>query len=72
MLDNPLYLIGAVIGVINLIAFLYIGADKKRSREHDGRVKEANFFVWAIFFGSLGVLLGMFFFHHKTRAKTIR
>ena len=67
MLDNPLYLIGAAIAVINLIAFFYIGADKKRSREHDGRVKEANFFVWAIFFGSLGVLLGMFFFHHKTK-----
>ena len=67
MIDNALYLILIVVAIINLIAFLYIGADKKRSREHEGRVKEVNFFIWAIFLGSLGILMGMFFFHHKTK-----
>jgi uncharacterized membrane protein YsdA (DUF1294 family) len=65
------YLVGGI-AVINLIAFFYLGSDKHRSMEPaeygtHTRVREVNFFVWAIFFGSLGVLLGMFYFHHKTR-----
>jgi uncharacterized membrane protein YsdA (DUF1294 family) len=67
MMTNPLYLALAVFAIINLVAFFYIGSDKQRSRDHDPRIKEVNFFVWAIFFGSLGVLLGMVFFHHKTK-----
>lgn len=67
MSPNITYLTIGVIALINLVAFLYIGADKKRSVDHTGRVKEINFFVWAIFFGSAGVLAGMFFYHHKTR-----
>lgn len=53
--------------LINLLSFIVIGMDKKKSREHDLRIPEVYFFVWAAFFGSLGVLAGMFFFHHKTR-----
>ncbi len=61
------YFVLAIIAAINLFAFLYIGSDKKRSIDHAERVREINFFVWAIFFGSAGVLAGMFFYHHKTK-----
>ncbi len=62
-----IYFVLAALIAINFFAFLYIGSDKKRSIDHAERVREINFFVWAIFFGSLGVLAGMFFFHHKTK-----
>lgn len=66
-MDKLNYFILAIVVIINLIAFFYIGADKKRSVDHSERVREIYFFMWAIFFGSLGVLVGMFFFHHKTQ-----
>ena len=62
-----LELLAILIAVINIVAFVAIGLDKKKSVEHSGRVKEVSLFLWAIFFGSAGVLLGMLFFHHKTR-----
>lgn len=55
------------IGLINLLAFIVIGTDKKRSINNDERVSEVNLFLWAIFFGSAGVLLGMLAFRHKTQ-----
>lgn len=62
-----MFLVITALIAINLFAFLYIGSDKKRSIDHAERVREINFFVWAIFFGSAGVLAGMFFYHHKTK-----
>jgi uncharacterized membrane protein YsdA (DUF1294 family) len=42
--------------------------DKRKSTSlHSERLPEVDFFVWAIFFSSLGVLIGMFAFHHKTQ-----
>lgn len=66
-MNNITYFILALLAVFNVITFFYVGADKKRSREHDERIPEVNFFVLSIFFGSLGILAGMFFFHHKTK-----
>lgn len=64
---NTTYIIVGIIAIFNLITFFYVGADKKQSRDHSERTPEVNFFVMSIFFGSLGVLLGMFFFRHKTK-----
>lgn len=64
---NIYYLLLGVLVLFNLMTFLYVGADKKRSRDNDERIPEVNFFVLSIFFGSLGILTGMFFFHHKTQ-----
>ena len=57
----------AVIGVMNLIAFILVGMDKKRSVANEERIREVYLFFIAIFFASLGVFLGMLFFRHKTR-----
>lgn len=53
--------------LINALAFLAMGIDKKRSaKRHKWRISEAAFFVMALFFGSIGCLCGMYLFHHKT------
>ncbi len=52
---------------INILAFINVGIDKKRSRHMEERLPEVRFFLWAICFGSLGIFLGIFFFRHKTR-----
>lgn len=55
------------IAILNLISFVLVYLDKNKSITHSERVPEVDFFVWAIFFSSLGVLAGMFTFRHKTR-----
>ena len=63
----PMLILLIFILAINLAGFLFIGIDKKRSLTNSERFKEVDFFIWAIFFGSLGVLSGMLFFRHKTQ-----
>ena len=60
---------------INLITFLIFGLDKwkarrKVHREGVRRVPERTLFLLAIAGGSLGALLGMKIFHHKTLHRT--
>ncbi len=66
-MENPLYLIWPALIVINLFTFIFVGHDKKRSTEYAERTPEVMFFLLSVLFGSLGVFLGMFVFHHKTR-----
>ncbi len=53
--------------VINILAFLYVGIDKKQSAAGEARAPEGALFFLATLFASLGILLGMFFYRHKTR-----
>jgi len=42
--------------------------DKMKSRKNNAeRISEGVLFFMAVAFGSVGVYLGMFVFHHKTR-----
>lgn len=54
--------------LINLIAFLMMGADKRHSRREGARrIPEKRLFLAAALGGSLGAVLGMRAFRHKTR-----
>ena len=53
--------------VINLIAFFAMGRDKHKARTGAWRTPEATLFLLAIIGGSVGSILGMLVFHHKTR-----
>ena len=55
------------LAVINLAGFLSMALDKKKARRNKWRIPEATLFLFAIFGGSLGCLLGMRVFHHKTQ-----
>jgi uncharacterized membrane protein YsdA (DUF1294 family) len=61
-----LLLVGYVI-IVNLIGFLLMGIDKRKAVKHAFRIPESTLFIVALIGGSLGSLLGMYTFHHKTR-----
>lgn len=65
------------LAVINLVAFFMFGLDKwlaKRKEKHPKtrRIPEAVLFLTAILGGSIGALLGMRVWHHKTLHKSFR
>lgn len=55
------------LAVINLLTFIVYGADKRRARKGKWRVPEKTLFLLPLLGGSIGALLGMRVFHHKTR-----
>ena len=59
--------IAAYLAAINLAGFLSMAFDKNKARRNKWRVPEAILFLFAIFGGSAGCLLGMRVFHHKTQ-----
>lgn len=61
-----LLLVGYVI-IVNLTGFLLMGVDKRKAVKHTFRIPELTLFIVALIGGSLGSLLGMYTFHHKTR-----
>lgn len=58
------YLIG-----INVLTFLVYGADKWKARRNKWRIPEDTLIWLAIVGGSVGALLGMYLFRHKTQHK---
>lgn len=53
--------------IINALGFLLMLSDKLRAKKHRWRVPEATLLAVAASGGSLGSLLGMYAFRHKTR-----
>ena len=64
MLPNALkyYLV-----IVNILAFILYGLDKQKAVRKQWRIPEVQLLGIASFGGSIGALLGMQFFHHKTR-----
>ena len=44
-----------------------MGADKYKARKGRWRISERTLFLLALAGGSLGIFIGMYFFHHKTQ-----
>ena len=57
-----IYLIG-----INILTFLIFGADKWKAKRDKWRIPEDTLIWLAIVGGSVGALLGMHIFRHKTK-----
>lgn len=55
------------LAAVNLAALAAFGVDKSRARRGKWRVRERTLFVLALLGGSLGAILGMRLFRHKTR-----
>ena len=58
--------------IINLLAFLLMGLDKRKAKRHKWRIPEKTLFLSAIIGGSIGALLGMQVFRHKTKHASFR
>lgn len=52
---------------ISIITFFYFGWDKIRAELGKRRVSERMLWIFTLLGGSLGALLGMHFFRHKTK-----
>ncbi len=52
---------------INLAGFAAMGLDKRRAKRKEWRIPERTLLLLAAIGGSIGSLLGMNLFHHKTK-----
>jgi uncharacterized membrane protein YsdA (DUF1294 family) len=57
---------------INLLSFLLFGFDKYRALAKGRRVPEVTLYIITLLGGSLGSLLGMYTFRHKTSKKSFQ
>ena len=55
------------LAAVNIIGFAIMGIDKYRARKRAFRIPEATLFIVAIIGGSIGSIIGMYAFRHKTR-----
>lgn len=55
------------LALMNALAFALMGLDKGLARRHRRRIPERTLFLPVLLGGSLGGLLGMAVFRHKTR-----
>nr|WP_209346487.1 DUF1294 domain-containing protein [Flavonifractor sp. AGMB03687] len=51
----------------SILDYILMGVDKWKAKRDRWRVPEKTFFLVAVLGGSLGAILGMYAFHHKTR-----
>lgn len=58
----PLYLL-----IINIAGIVICAVDKRRAIRQRWRIPEKQIFLVAVLGGSVGVLIGMYAFRHKTR-----
>lgn len=57
---------------INLIAFLAYGIDKLKAKKNMWRIPEATLIWMAVAGGSIGAIIGMKVWHHKTLHKKFK
>ena len=62
-----LYLVIAILFVMNLAAFALMGIDKAKAKAGAWRIPEKTLFLVTTLFGGLGGTLGMNVFRHKTK-----
>ena len=68
LVGSPWALLAGALALVNLWAFGLMGFDKGRAKRRGARrVRERTLFLSALLGGSLGALLGMWAFRHKTK-----
>ena len=70
----PLWLCIVLIylGAINIVTFLLYGFDKRKAQQSKWRIQESVLLGMAAVGGSIGALLGMRVWHHKTLHKKFK
>jgi uncharacterized membrane protein YsdA (DUF1294 family) len=53
--------------VINIVGFLSMGLDKFKAKHNHWRIPEKTLLLIPLFLGSVGSLIGMYTFRHKTK-----
>lgn len=52
---------------MNIAGLCLMGLDKYKAKKHAFRIPESTLFIVAIIGGSIGCIIGMYAFRHKTR-----
>ena len=60
------------LAIINVATFFTYGIDKLKAKKNKWRVREASLLMLAVLGGSIGALLGMKVWHHKTMHKKFK
>ena len=53
--------------LVNILAYSLMGVDKAKARQSKRRIPEKMLFLIALFGGSMGSIVGMYSFRHKTK-----
>ncbi|MBR2678874.1 MAG: DUF1294 domain-containing protein [Bacilli bacterium] len=61
-----------ILVIINIISFITMGWDKYKAIKNKWRISEYTLFSLCLMGGSIGILLGMIIFHHKTKKNSFR
>ena len=56
-----------VMCLMSFLAFILYGIDKWKAKREKWRIKEKTLIMCSVFFGSVGAILGMKVFRHKTK-----
>lgn len=64
---NSLKIIILYFLIVNFISFLAMGWDKRKAKNHRYRTPESVLFIHALIGGSIGSIMGMYTFRHKTK-----
>lgn len=64
---NPITFLIIYFVIINIVGFALMGIDKRKAIKRTFRIPEATLFIVALIGGSIGSILGMQVFRHKTR-----
>lgn len=72
MKQQLIYIVLIYLAVINIVTFFLYGIDKWKAKRTKWRVPESTLLWWASFGGSIGALLGMKIWHHKTLHKKFK
>lgn len=62
-----MYLLWSFLIVINIVAFIMMGIDKRRAKEGKYRIAERTLWLITVLGGALGGTMGMYYFRHKTK-----
>ena len=62
----------ALLLLINLITFSVFGYDKQLAKNRKNRISERSLFLLMLFGGTIGGLLAMLIFRHKTKKSSFK
>ena len=60
------------IAILNVITFFLYGIDKRKAKKNRWRIPESILLLLAVLGGSIGALMGMKIWHHKTMHKKFK
>ena len=67
---NVIFILALYAIIVNIVGFAEMGVDKHGARKGAYRIPEANLFLTAVIGGSIGCIIGMYAFRHKTRHRS--